>query len=82
MSADVTLTGATDDVRGAGIGVYQDHADVRIDIGGIERLLDMPALARLMTLLRDAALDARLWDLERGNADSADSAELEEYRRP
>lgn len=63
--ADVTLTGATDDVRGAGIGIYQDHDKVRIDIGGAERLLDMTGLSKLMTLLRDAALDARLWDLGR-----------------
>lgn len=65
---DLTLTGAMDDVCGAGIGVYQDHDKVRVDIGGAERLLDMAGLSKFMTLLRDAALDARLWDLERDHA--------------
>jgi len=67
---DLTLTGAMDDVCGAGIGVYQDHDKVRIDIDGAERLLDMAGLSALLTLLRDAALDARLWDIAQGAPDN------------
>jgi len=72
----VTLAGAVDAVCGVGVSVYQDHDKVRISVAGAEVKLDMRAVAGLMTALRDAALDARLWEL--GNANAA--AALEDGR--
>ena len=61
-SPDVTLTGAVDDARGLGVSVYQDHAGVRIDAGGIEITFEISGLQAFMRLLGDAAVDSRLWE--------------------
>jgi hypothetical protein len=81
-AANVTLAGSVDAVCGLGISVYQDHDKIRVSIAGAEAKIDIAAVVRLRELLCFAAIDARLWELGRDNADNTDSAELEEYRRP
>lgn len=63
MNANVTLTGAVDDVHGLGLRVHQDHNGVRIDVGQIEIMLEIDGLQAFMRLLADAACDARLWEI-------------------
>ena len=70
-NANVTLTGAVDDTRGLGVSVYQDHAGVRIDAGGIEITFSIEGLQTFMHLLADAACDSRLWEISQ-------AAQLEE----
>jgi|HubBroStandDraft_4_1064222.scaffolds.fasta_scaffold101299_3 hypothetical protein len=80
--ADVTLAGSVDAVCGLGISVYQDHANVRVSIAGAEAKLDIAAVAALMTALRDAALDARLWEIGRDNAAAAGPRSLASCGHP
>ena len=40
VTENVALTGAVDDIRGLGVTVHQDHDGVRVDVGGIEIMLD------------------------------------------
>lgn len=63
VTEGVTLAGSVDDIRGLGVSVYQDHGGVRIDVGGIEIMLEIGGLQKFMHLLAEAACDSRLWEI-------------------
>ena len=65
---DIEQTGAVDTVHGAGLGVYQDHAGVRIDAHLTEYMLDRPAAIKLRDAINTALYQAALWEADNADA--------------
>jgi len=57
------LVASMDDERGLSVTVYRDHDGVRINVAGAEVMLSADAAHSLISLLRDAVIDAELWGL-------------------
>jgi len=61
MPDAVKLAGTMSDLNGLRIKVYQDHDGVRLDIAGVEIMLDQDGQRDLRELLISASVDARFW---------------------
>ena len=82
MSGDIALIGAVDDVHGLDVGVYQDRGNVRVSVGDLEVTFDVAGLARYVALLRDAALEARMWELGQDDPDELTEAYIADEELP
>ena len=74
VTGDMAFEGSVDDRAGLGVSVYQERDSIRLEIGDTVANLRITSVNGLIRALRDAAIDARLWELGQDEADEDTAA--------